>query len=131
MILISFEHLQKILIFPKFQGCDSKIVPPMPFWSLKFKWAWQTQFLSHTPVILKNCVFFIYAQMILVSFFHISAQISVNWKKNWSSISTLGHTLNISSQFLVNLFKVRPKVEMKNQFFPIYWNHNRDVEKWY
>ena len=23
-----------------------------------FKWAWQTQFLSHTPVILKNCLFF-------------------------------------------------------------------------
>ena len=71
MILISFEHLQKILIFPKFQGCNSKIGSATPFWILKFKWAWQTQFLSHNLVTLKNYVFFKDLQMILVPFFHI------------------------------------------------------------
>ena len=81
MILISFEHLQKILIFPKFQGCNSKIVPATPFWILKFKWAWQTQFLSHNLVTLKNCVFFVDLQMILVSFFDVSNPKSVISKK--------------------------------------------------
>ena len=74
MILISFEHLQKLLIFPKFQGCNLKIVPATPVRILKFKWAWQTQFLSHKLVTLKNCVFFIDVQMILVSFFDIPYQ---------------------------------------------------------
>ena len=61
-----------MLIFPKFQGCSSIIVPATPFWILKFKWAWQTQFLSHNPVTLKNCVFFVDLQMILISFFDVS-----------------------------------------------------------
>ena len=60
-----------MLIFPKFQGCSSIIVPATPFWILKFKWAWQTQFLSHNLVTLKNYVFFKDLQMILVPFFHI------------------------------------------------------------
>ena len=30
MVLISFEDLSKILIFPKFQGYSSKIVPATP-----------------------------------------------------------------------------------------------------
>ena len=41
----------------------------MPFSILNFKWVWQTQFLSHTSQILKNYVFFIDVQMILLSFF--------------------------------------------------------------
>ena len=69
MILISFEHLQKILIFPKFQGCNSKIVPATPFSILRFKGEWQAQSLSHNLVTLKKYVFFIDDQMILVSFF--------------------------------------------------------------
>ena len=60
-----------MLIFPNFQGCSSIIVPAMSFWILKFKWAWQTQFLSHNLVTLKNYVFFKDLQMILVPFFHI------------------------------------------------------------
>jgi hypothetical protein len=39
-----------------------------------FKWAWEAQFLSHTPVTLKSYVFFIDVQMILVSFFKIPNQ---------------------------------------------------------
>ena len=79
--LISFEHLQKILIFPKFQCCNSKIVSAKPFWILKFKWAWQTQFLSHNLVTLKNCVFIIDKQLILLSFFDSSTQKSANLVK--------------------------------------------------
>ena len=60
-----------MLIFPKFQGCSSIIVPAMPFRILKFKWAWQTQFLSHNLVSLKNYVFFKDLQSILVPVFHI------------------------------------------------------------
>ena len=81
MVLISFEHLEKILIFPKFQLRSSKIVPATPFWILKFKRAWQAQFLSHNLVTLKNCVFFIGVQMILIPFFDISNQKSVISKK--------------------------------------------------
>ena len=54
--------------------------------------------------------------MVLVSFFHISAQISINWKK-LISIFTLGHTLNISSQYLFNLFRVTPKMEIEISLF--------------
>ena len=53
----------------------------MPFLILSFKWAWQAQFLSHTPVTLKFYVFFIDVQMILVSFFEIPNQKSVNQEK--------------------------------------------------
>ena len=74
MILISFEHLQKILIFPKFQGFNSKIGSATPFSILNFKWVWQTQFLSHTSQSLKSYVSFIDVQMILVSFFDIPYQ---------------------------------------------------------
>ena len=49
----------------------------MPFSILNFKWVWQAQFLSHTPQILKNYVFFIDIQMILVPFFDTSNQKSV------------------------------------------------------
>ena len=45
----------------------------MPFWILKFRWAWQIQFLSHNLVTLKNYVFFKDLQMILVPYFHIPA----------------------------------------------------------
>ena len=53
----------------------------MPISILNFKWAWQAQFLSHTPVTLKFTVFFIDVQMILVSFFEILNQKSVNQEK--------------------------------------------------
>ena len=81
MVLISFQDLYKIHIFPKFHGCGSKIVPAMPFWILNFKWVWQAQFLGHAPQILKDNVFFIDAQMILVPFFDIPYQKSVIWKR--------------------------------------------------
>ena len=78
MILISFEVLYERHNFPKFHRCGSKIVPAMPFSILNFKWAWQVQFLSHTPVTLKNNVFFIDVQMILVTFFENSNHFGVN-----------------------------------------------------
>ena len=56
-------------------------MPATPFWILKFKRAWQAQFLSHNLVTLKNCVFFIGVQMILIPFFDTSNQKSVINKK--------------------------------------------------
>ena len=70
--------------FWKFRGCGSKIRPPTPFSILSFKWTWQTQFLSHTPVTLKSYVFFIDVQMILVSFFKIPNHKSVNQELFWN-----------------------------------------------
>ena len=35
MILLSFEHLEKIRIFPKYGGCGSKIESAMPISILK------------------------------------------------------------------------------------------------
>ena len=99
MILISFEHLQKILIFPKFQGCNSKIVPAMPFWILKFKWAWQTQFLSHNLVTLKNYVFFKDLQMILVPFFHIPTGFQLRKNGFQSSVHILRRRWPIGTCF--------------------------------
>ena len=58
MVLILFEYLYKIDIFPKFQRCGSKIEPATPIWSLN-KRAWQAQFLSHTYETLEKYVFFI------------------------------------------------------------------------
>ena len=52
-------------------------MPATPFSILNFKWVWQAQFLGHTPQILKNCVFVIDIQMILVPFFDTSNQKSV------------------------------------------------------
>ena len=53
----------------------------MPISILNFKWAWQAQFLSHTPVTLKFYVFFIDVQMILISFLKIPNQKSANQEK--------------------------------------------------
>ena len=81
MILISFVVLWKKIHFPKFEDCSPIIKPAMVILILNFSRAWQPHFLCHTHVFLKNCVFFIDVQMVLVSFFHISALIPVNWKK--------------------------------------------------
>ena len=53
----------------------------MAILSLNFSRAWQLHFLCHTHVLLKNYVSFIDKEMILIPFFHNSAQILVNWKK--------------------------------------------------
>ena len=80
MVLISFEELWKIPIFPKFQGCSSKIVPAMPIKSSILKWAWQAWFFSHAPGILEKCVFFKDLQIILVPFFYILT--GIRFRKN-------------------------------------------------
>ena len=48
-----------------------------------FKWAWQTQFLSHTLIILENWISFEGKQMLLPSFFDISN--GLNFPKNLKS----------------------------------------------
>ena len=77
MVIISFFHLYKIRIFPKFGGCGSKNELATPFWILNFKWAWQAQFLSHNLLILQNWIFFVGKQMMLVSFAKIHKGIKV------------------------------------------------------
>ena len=67
MIVMSFEDLQTISLFPKFEGHGSLKKTAMPLRSLKLKWAWQTQFLSHTLQILGKVIFFEDLQMILLS----------------------------------------------------------------
>ena len=81
MVVISFVRLQKINNFPKFGRCGSKIEPATPNSILNFKWAWQTQFLSHTHQILGNYSFFVDEQMILLPFFYISNQKWENLEK--------------------------------------------------
>ncbi len=81
MILIPFEHPKKILNLQKFQGYSSKIEPAMPFLILKFKRAWQAQFLCHNLETLENKVFLIDLQMMLLSFFNIPYQKSVICEK--------------------------------------------------
>ena len=53
----------------------------MPTSILNFKWAWQTQYLSHTYQTLENYSFYVDEQMMLVSFFHISVQNLENLEK--------------------------------------------------
>ena len=48
-----------------------------------FRWAWQTQFLSHTLIILENWISFEGKQMLLPSFFDISN--GLNFPKNLKS----------------------------------------------
>ena len=69
MTLISFVDLRKKICFPKFEDCSPKIKSATVILSLIFSRAWQSYFLCHTHVILKNCVIFIGEQMILLSFF--------------------------------------------------------------
>ena len=56
-------------------------MPATPFWILKFKGAWQAQFLSHNLVTLEKWAFLKDVQMILIPFFDISNQKSVINKK--------------------------------------------------
>ena len=81
MVLTTFIHLQKIHNFSKFGGHDSKFELAIPLSSSNLKQAWQAHFLSNTLKILKNCVFLIDKQMILLSFFDISNHIFVNQEK--------------------------------------------------
>ena len=59
----------------------------MPFDSLKYKWAWQAQFLSYTLQIFTKCVSFEDAQMILVPYFAISYVF--NFKKNAKAFQSI------------------------------------------
>ena len=72
MVLTTFIHLQKIHNFSKFGGHDSKFELAIPLSSSNLKQAWQAHFLSNTLKILKNCVFLIDKQMILLLFFDTS-----------------------------------------------------------
>ena len=81
MVLTTFIHLQKIHNFSKFGGHDSKFELAIPLSSSNLKQAWQAHFLSNTLKILKNCVFLIDKQMILLSFFDNSNRIFVNQEK--------------------------------------------------
>ena len=92
-----------MLIFPKFQCCSSIIVPATPFWILKFKWVWQTQFLSHNLVTLKNYVFFKDLQMILVPFFHIPTGFQLR-NNGFKSISWGVLELSKIVKFQTNIF---------------------------
>jgi len=65
----------------------------MAILSLNFSRAWQLHFLCHTNVFLKNHVFFMDKEMILLPFFHNSAQILVNLKKMIFYLKS-GRTLN-------------------------------------
>ena len=60
----------------------------MPISILNFKWAWQAQFLSYIPQILKKYVFFIDVQMILLPFFDIPNPKPVILEKPISSFNS-------------------------------------------
>ena len=74
LIKISYVGLYKIYDWPKFEGHNSLNKTATPLRSSKLKWAWQTQFLSHTLQILGKVIFFEDLQMILVSFLEFSLQ---------------------------------------------------------
>ena len=67
LIKISYVGLYKIYDWPKFEGHNSLNKTAMPLGSSKLKWAWRTQFLSHTLQILGKVIFFEDLQMILLS----------------------------------------------------------------
>ena len=69
MIVISFEVLQKISLFPKFGGCGSKTAPATPISILNFSRAWQSYFLRYALEILITYGFFIDKKMMFYSFF--------------------------------------------------------------
>ena len=52
-IKISFEHLQKICVFTKFEGCSSKNEPATPVLILNFSRAWQSFFESKNILVLR------------------------------------------------------------------------------
>ena len=79
LIEISYVGLYKIYDWPKIEGHNSLNKTATPLRSSKLKWAWQTQFLSHTLQILGKVIFFEDLQMILLSFLEIFIIIKV-WK---------------------------------------------------
>ena len=81
VVLISFDHLQKIHFCAKLEGRGSTVEPARPILSLNFKWAWRTRLRRHTHQILKNCVFLKAKVMILLSIFDISIQKSAILEK--------------------------------------------------
>ena len=95
MVLISFEHLQKIHNFGKFGRCSSKIRPTTPISISCYQRAWQTFSMIHTLQTFKNDSFFIDEQMILLSFFFLIIPAkNPKFKKNLNSFSALLHQLS-------------------------------------
>ena len=72
MKVISFVDLQKILLFQKFEGYDSKIEPTTPISILNFSRAWQPNFLSYALQILVKHASFIGKQMMFLQLSFIS-----------------------------------------------------------
>ena len=66
-----FEDLQKILLFPKFGGCGSKIESATQISILNFSRAWQSYLVSYALQILVNYRSFIGQHMIFSSIFCI------------------------------------------------------------
>ena len=81
MVFLSFEHLQKIRIFPKSGGRSSKIEPAMPISILNFQRVWQPYFLCHTLQILIKHGFFTDKQMMFYRNFCISDRIPTIFRK--------------------------------------------------
>ena len=71
MIVISFEDLQKISLFPKFEGCGLKIESATPISILNFPRAWQSYLVSYALQILVNHRSYIGQHMIFISIFCI------------------------------------------------------------
>ena len=71
MLLLSFEDIQKIRIFPKFEGCCSKTVRTKPISILNFSRVWQSYFLKYVLEILITYGFFVDKKMMFYSFFCI------------------------------------------------------------
>ena len=103
LIKISYVGLYKIYDWPKFEGHNSLNKTATPLGSSKLKWAWRTQFLSHTLQILGKVIFFEDLQMILLSLLEkiIIAKVLKNvpklsvqvWRSlctRWQLASTLG-----------------------------------------
>ena len=80
-----------------------------------FRWAWQTQFLSHTLIILENWISFEVKQMLLPSFFDTSN--GLNFPKNLKSCTVQIY----SSPWLCLCLGIENQYRPGNQAFLFLW----------
>ena len=86
---------------------------------MNFKWAWQTQFLSHTHQILENYSFFVDEQMTLLPFFYISNQKLENLEKPIFSLNSRPLTVEFEEFSTVSGLEQREKVGFSK--FASFW----------
>ena len=129
MIVISFEDLQKISLFPKFEGCGLKIESATPILILNFPRAWQSYFLRYTLEISISYRFFIDKKMMFYSFF-VSSTRQLKFEKSCFFFFRIAPKWYKKSWLWTIIYHWGLLQRRKCSFFSNYSSPVEDTEKW-